>query len=105
MQQHSNQSITTAWLSIGEKQYSNQSITTAWLSIGEQQHSDQSITTAWLNIGEQQHSNQSITTAWKGGLDHFSRKLYIFFVTSHNFFSLSSVQIIIIPACCLLCVL
>ena len=38
-------------------------------------------------------------------LDHISRKLYIFFVTSHNFFSLSSVQIIIIPACCLLCVL
>ena len=42
---------------------------------------------------------------FKGGLDHISRKLYIFFVTSHNFFSLSSVQIIIIPACCLLCVL
>ena len=41
----------------------------------------------------------------KGGLDHISRKLYIFFVTSHTFFSLSSVQIIIIPACCLLCVL
>ena len=38
-------------------------------------------------------------------LYHISRKLYIFFVTSHNFFSLSSVQIIIIPACCLLCVL
>ena len=38
-------------------------------------------------------------------VDHISRKLYIFFVTSHNFFSLSSVQIIIIPACCLLCVL
>ena len=42
---------------------------------------------------------------FKGGLVHISRKLYIFFVTSHNFFSLSSVQIIIIPACCLLCVL
>ena len=41
----------------------------------------------------------------RGGLYHISRKLYIFFVTSHNFFSLSSVQIIIIPACCLLCVL
>ena len=40
-----------------------------------------------------------------GGLDHISRKLYIFLVTSHNFFPLSSVQIIIIPACCLLCVL
>ena len=42
---------------------------------------------------------------FKGVLDHFFRKLYIFFVTSHNFFFLSSVQIIIIPACCLLCVL
>ena len=42
---------------------------------------------------------------FKGGLYHISRKLYIFFVTNHNFFSLSSVQIIIIPACCLLCVL
>ena len=27
------------------------------------------------------------------------------FCTSHNFFPLYSVQIIIIPACCLLCVL
>ena len=30
---------------------------------------------------------------------------FIFFCTCHNFFPLSSVQIIIIPACCLLCVL
>ena len=45
------------------------------------------------------------SSSTKGGLDHISRKLYIFFVTSHNFFPLSSVQIIIIPACCLLCVL
>ena len=40
----------------------------------------------------------------KGGLHHFSRNLH-FFCTCHNFFPLSSVQIIIIPACCLLCVL
>ena len=46
-----------------------------------------------------------LTDLFKGGLDHFSRKLYIFFGDHHNFFPLSSVQIIIIPACCLLCVL
>ena len=34
----------------------------------------------------------------------FPKLAYIFF-TCHNFFPLSSVQIIIIPACCLLCVL
>ena len=34
----------------------------------------------------------------------FLRNLY-FFCTCHNFFLLSSMQIIIIPACCLLCVL
>ena len=39
-----------------------------------------------------------------GGLYNFSRNL-IFFCPCHNFFPLSSVQIIIIPACCLLCVL
>ena len=39
-----------------------------------------------------------------GRLHHFSRNLH-FFCTCHNFFPLSSVQIIIIPACCLLCVL
>ena len=50
-------------------------------------------------------SPEKSTFGVKGGLYHISRKLYIFFVTSHNFFSLSSVQIIIIPACCLLCVL
>ena len=41
----------------------------------------------------------------KGGLYHFPPKIAYIFLTSHNFFSLSSVQIIIIPACCLLCVL
>ena len=35
----------------------------------------------------------------------FLRNLHIFFCTCHNLFPLSSVQIIIIPACCLLCVL
>ena len=53
-----------------------------------------------LNPGGSSRASQP-----KGGLYHFFRNLYIFFVTSHNFFSLSSVQIIIIPACCLLCVL
>ena len=37
-------------------------------------------------------------------LNHFP-ETFIFFLTCHNFFPLSSVQIIIIPACCLLCVL
>ena len=32
-------------------------------------------------------------------------EFFIFFCTRHNFFPLSSVQISIIPACCLLCVL
>ena len=44
----------------------------------------------------------------KGGLYLFSPK-FDFFVTHicncHNFFFLSSVQIFLIPACCLLCVL
>ena len=40
-----------------------------------------------------------------GGLTHFPPKFAHFFGTCHNFFPLSSVQIIIIPACCLLCVL
>ena len=52
---------------------------------------------------------------WEGGLDFrakssldftiFLRNLHIFFGTCHNFSLLFSVQIIIIPACCLLCVL
>ena len=39
------------------------------------------------------------------GLTHFPPKFAHFFCTCHNFFPLSSVQIIIIPACFLLCVL
>ena len=35
----------------------------------------------------------------------FFLKLAFFFCTCHNFFPLSSVQVIIIPACCLLSVL
>ena len=42
---------------------------------------------------------------FKGRLHHFPPKLSVFFFSCHNFFSLSSVQIIFIPACCLLCVL
>ena len=41
-----------------------------------------------------------------GGVSQFPPKFAHFsFCTCHNFFPLSSVQIIIIPACCLLCVL
>ena len=40
-----------------------------------------------------------------GGLTHFPPKFALFFCTCHNFFHLSSMQIIIIPACFLLCVL
>ena len=35
----------------------------------------------------------------------FSSEICTYICTCHNFFPLSSVQIIIIPACCLLCVL
>ena len=41
----------------------------------------------------------------KGGLYHRFPKFALFFVPVITFFPLSSVQIIIIPACCLLCVL
>ena len=40
-----------------------------------------------------------------GGSNPFSSEICNFFCTCHNFSPLSSVQIIIIPACCLLCVL
>ena len=40
-----------------------------------------------------------------GGLSQLPPKFAHFFVPIITFFSLSSVQIIIIPACCLLCVL
>ena len=48
---------------------------------------------------------RSLSSFPSQGPYHISRKLHIYFLTCHNFFSLSSVQIIIIPACCLLCVL
>ena len=40
-----------------------------------------------------------------GGTGSFFPKIVYIFCDHHNFFPLSSVQIIIIPACCLLCVL
>ena len=44
-------------------------------------------------------------SAQGGTIPFFSEIGTFFFGTCHNFFSLSSVQINIIPACCLLCVL
>ena len=41
----------------------------------------------------------------RGDYTIFLRNLHIFFCTCHNSFPLSFLQIIIIPACCLLCVL
>ena len=41
----------------------------------------------------------------QGETNPFSSEICTFFCTCHNFFPLSSVQIIIIPSCCLLCVL
>ena len=44
----------------------------------------------------------------KGGLylkPSETTKILSTYLSCHNFFSLSSVQIIIVPACCLLCVL
>ena len=40
-----------------------------------------------------------------GGLHLKPPKFEHIFVARHNFFPLSSVQILLIPACCLLCVL
>ena len=48
---------------------------------------------------------QLISAKVSGDCTIFPENCIYIFVTSHNFFSLSSVQIIIIPACCLLCVL
>ena len=56
------------------------------------------------------HIAAIFTKAWpcigvgRGDYTIFSENL-IFFSPCHNFFPLSSVQINIIPACCLLCVL
>ena len=40
-----------------------------------------------------------------GNTPFFPKFVFFFFCNCHNFSPLSSVQIIIIPACCLLCVL
>ena len=59
--------------------------------------------------GGQRRELRSFKKCWAyvggGGTVPYFPKIAYFFLTSHNFFSLSSVQIIIIPACCLLCVL
>ena len=56
-------------------------------------------------------ANQTLLTPscygerWTGGLYPKTNKIVTNICSCHNFFPLSSVQIIIIPACCLLCVL
>ena len=52
-----------------------------------------------------QYEQHRYSKLFKGGLYHIFRKFDFFSSPCHNFFPLSSVQIIIIPACCLLCVL
>ena len=49
------------------------------------------------------HVDMHEDVAINGGTIPFFPK-FDFFCPCHNFFPLSSVQIIIIPACCLLCV-
>ena len=46
-----------------------------------------------------------IVSSFKGGLDHLPPKFEHIFVAVITFFPLSSVQILLLPACCLLCVL
>ena len=41
----------------------------------------------------------------KGGTTPETNEIVTLICSCHNFFSLSSVQILFIPACCLLCVL
>ena len=48
-------------------------------------------------------SGKKLAFIIKGGLDLKPQKLNTY-LSCHNFFSLSSVQILLIPACCLLCV-
>ena len=43
-----------------------------------------------------------IAIYFKGGLDHLPPKFELIFVAVITFFPLSSVQILLIPACCLL---
>ena len=65
-------------------------------------------------LGHTQNANESLHSTKCGDsvpntcfldLERFFPKIAFFFGTCHNFSPLSSVQIIIIPACCLLCVL
>ena len=46
-----------------------------------------------------------LSSYFKGGTIPKTNEIVTHICSCHNFFSLSSVQIIIIPACCLLCVL
>ena len=48
---------------------------------------------------------QAIAIVHKGGTTPETNEIVTNICSCHNFFSLSSVQIIFIPACCLLCVL
>ena len=47
----------------------------------------------------------SLVMSTHGGTIPETNEIVTHIFSCHNFFSLSSVQIIIIPACCLLCVL
>ena len=54
------------------------------------------------------HIKEIVVLEIKGGLylkPSETTKILSTYLSCHNFFSLSSVQIIIVPACCLLCVL
>ena len=44
-------------------------------------------------------------TVAKGGTIPFNNEIFTHICSCHNFFPLSSVQILLLPACCLLCVL
>ena len=56
--------------------------------------------------GEQEGMRENICIYFrKGGLDHLLPKFEHIFVAVITFFPLSSVQILLLPACCLLCVL
>ena len=53
----------------------------------------------------QYHELQTDLKYFPGGTIHKTNEIVKNICSCHNFFPLSSVQIIIIPACCLLCVL
>ena len=67
------------------------------------------ISVSWLWLGVASSVNSAtVLVKIKNPLEDYTiflRNLIFFFGTCHNFPPLSSVQIIIIPACCLLCVL